>query len=120
MPSVSTATTRNTGDIDFWVAVNPQNAAKLVRLIREFGFEVPALSEELFLQKGRIVRMGVEPVRIELLTQISGCEFADCYSRRVEATLDDIAVTIIALQDLLKNKLRAGRVKDLDDASKLS
>ena len=69
---------RNTGDIDFWIAVHPENAAKLVRLIREFGFDVPDLSEELFLQKGRIIRMGIEPVRIELLTEISGCEFREC------------------------------------------
>jgi predicted nucleotidyltransferase len=111
---------RNTGDIDFWIAMHPENATKLVRLIREFGFEISGLSEELFLQKGRIIRMGVEPVRIELLTAISGCEFPDCYSRRIEATLDGIAVNVISLQDLVKNKLRAGRVKDLDDASKLS
>lgn len=111
---------RNTGDIDFWVAVHPENATRLVRLIREFGFNAPDLSEELFLQKGRIVRMGVEPVRIELLTEISGCEFNDCYSRRVDATLDSLPVSIIGLPDLLRNKLKAGRVKDLDDASKLS
>ena len=111
---------RNTGDIDFWVAVHRENATRLVKLIREFGFDVPDLSEELFLQKGRIVRMGVEPVRIELLTEISGCEFADCYSRRIDATLDSIPVSIIGLPDLLRNKLKAGRVKDLDDASKLS
>jgi hypothetical protein len=100
--------------------VHPENATKLVRLIREFGFDVPDLSEELFLQKGRIIRMGIEPVRIGLLTEISGCEFADCYGRRVEATLEGIAATIIGLPDLVKNKLRVGRVKDLDDASKLS
>lgn len=111
---------RNTGDIDFWVAVHPENAAKLVKLVREFGFNVPGISEELFLQKGRIIRMGVEPVRIELLTEISGCEFAGCYDRRVEATLDGIPVSIIGRDDLVRNKLRAGRVKDLADASKLS
>ena len=111
---------RNTVDIDFWVAVNPQNAAKLTALIREFGFNVPELSDQLFLQKGRIVRMGVEPTRIEVLTEISGCEFLDCYSRRVRGTLDGIPVDIISADDLKKNKLRTGRLKDLNDAQKLS
>ncbi len=111
---------RNTGDMDLWVAVHPENAARLVQLIREFGFDVPELSEALFLQKGRIIRMGVEPVRIELLTEISGCEFADCYARRVQGTLDGIPVTIIGLPDLVKNKLKSGRLKDLEDARKLS
>jgi hypothetical protein len=49
---------RNMADIDFWIAVNPENAAKLVRLIREFGFNVAELADELFLHKGRIIRMG--------------------------------------------------------------
>ena len=111
---------RNTGDMHFWIAVHPENAARMVRLIREFGFNVPELSEALFLQKGRIIRMGVEPVRIEVLTEISGCEFADCYARRVRGLLDGIPVDIISLPDLVKNKLQSGRLKDLDDARNLS
>ncbi len=111
---------RTTADMDLWIAVHRQNAAKMVPLIREFGFDVPELSEALFLQKGRIIRMGVEPVRIEVLTEISGCEFAECYSQKVEAMLDGIPVKIIGLADLIKNKLRSGRLKDLDDARKLS
>ena len=111
---------RNTVDIDFWIAVNPENAARIVNLIREFGFNVPELSDKLFLEKGRIIRMGVEPIRIEILTQISGCEFSDCYERRVETTLDGVRAKIISLPDLIKNKLSSGRLKDLNDAQKLS
>jgi hypothetical protein len=111
---------RTTADMDLWIAVNRENAAKMVPLIREFGFDVPELSESLFLHKGRIVRMGVEPVRIKILTEISGCEFSECYAHRIEATLDGIPVTIIGLADLIKNKLKSGRLKDLDDARKLS
>ena len=111
---------RNTVDIDFWVAVNEQNAAKLTSLVREFGFNVPELSDDLFLQKGRIIRMGVEPMRIEILTEISGCDFSDCYARRIQATLDGLPVSIISLPDLLKNKSSTGRLKDLNDAQKLS
>jgi hypothetical protein len=111
---------RNTGDIDIWIAVSPENAARMVTLIRKFGFDVPELSDALFLQKGRIIRMGVEPVRIEVLTEISGCQFADCYAQRVADTLDDIPVNIISLADLIKNKLKSGRLKDLEDARKLS
>ncbi len=111
---------RNTADIDIWIAVHPENAAKLARLVREFGFNVPELSEELFLRKGRIIRMGVEPTRIELLTEISGCEFAECYAQKVEGIFDGVPVHIISLPQLIKNKLKSGRFKDLDDAQKLS
>lgn len=111
---------RTTGDLDLWVAVEPDNARKLVQLIREFGFDVPELNESLFLQKGRIIRMGEPTTRIELLTEISSCEFAECHARRVEAMLDDLPVSLISLPDLVHNKLKAGRLKDLDDARRLS
>jgi hypothetical protein len=91
----------------------------MAELIREFGFNVPELSPDLFLQPGRMIRMGIEPTRIEILTEISGCEFSECYARRVEGSLDGLPVTIISLSDLIKNKLSTGRLKDLDDAQKL-
>jgi len=111
---------RNTADIDFWIAVHPQNAAKMVKLIGEFGFQTPQLQESLFLQKGRIVRMGIEPTRIEILTEISGCDFAECYPHRIETFLDGTPVKLISLPDLLRNKQQSGRLKDLDDFQKLS
>ena len=111
---------RNTVDIDFWIAVSPENARKLVELIREFGFQTPELKDALFLQKGRMIRMGIEPTRIELLTEISGCEFSAAYARRIETTIDGIPVKIIAREDLIANKLKSGRLKDLLDAQKLS
>jgi hypothetical protein len=110
---------RNTGDIDFWIAVNPENATKMAQLVKEFGFETPDLSERLFLQPGRMVRMGVEPVRIEILTEISGCNFEDCFAQRLEGKLDGEPVNIISLRDLIKNKRASGRLRDLDDADKL-
>ncbi len=111
---------RNTNDIDFWIAVHPDNARKMARVIKEFGFDVPELSEELFLRKGRIIRMGVEPTRIEILTQISACEFAECYARRTDATVDEIPVSLISLADLIRNKIKSGRLKDLDDVQHLT
>lgn len=111
---------RNTGDMDLWIAVRPDNAARMVQLLREFGFDVPDLSEAMFLQKGRMIRMGIEPVRIEILTEISGCDFSECYQRRIQGRLDGVPVNIIGLADLIKNKQQSGRLKDLDDARKLS
>ncbi len=111
---------RNTNDIDFWIAVHSENAKKMATVIKEFGFDVPELSEELFLEKGRVIRMGVEPTRIEILTEISACEFSECYARRTEATIDDIPVYLISLPDLIRNKIKSGRLKDLDDVQHLT
>lgn len=106
---------RNTNDIDLWMAVDLRNAASLVRLIRKFGFDVPELKKELFLNKGRIIRMGIEPNRIELLTEISACDFDDCYRRRVVGQISGIRVSLISLPDLKINKRASGRNKDLAD-----
>ena len=111
---------RTTADIDLWVAVSKENASKLVRLIREFGFETPELNDDLFLQEGRMIRMGVEPTRIELLTEVSGCEFKSCYENKVSAEIDGVPVKIISREDLIANKLKSGRLKDLLDVQKLS
>ena len=106
---------RSTNDIDFWVAMTPDNAERVVGVLKEFGFDVPALSPDLFLKRNQIVRMGVEPVRIEVMTTISGVEFDDCYPKRVETTLDDLPVSVINLRDLRINKEASGRLKDLAD-----
>jgi predicted nucleotidyltransferase len=110
---------RATGDMDIWVAVNPENAAKTVVALKEFGFDVPELSAELFLRQNQIVRMGVPPMRIELTTTISGVNFEECYAARVVAELDGVKVNLIHLRHLKINKKAAGRHKDLNDLENL-
>jgi len=110
---------RATGDMDVWVAVNPENADKIVVALKEFGFAVPELSAELFLRQNQIVRMGVPPMRIELTTTISGVDFEECYAARVVAELDGVKVNLINLKHLKINKKASGRYKDLNDLENL-
>lgn len=110
---------RATGDMDIWVAINPENADKIVAALKEFGFAVPELSAELFLRQNQIVRLGFPPVRIELTTTISGVEFQECYAAKVVAELDGIKVNLIDLKHLRINKKASGRYKDLNDLENL-
>ena len=110
---------RATGDMDIWIALHPENAQKVVDTLREFGFDTPDLGPDLFLQDDGMVRMGNVPLRIEILTSISGVTFDECYSNRVDDTLDGIEVSIISLADLKANKHASGRYKDLMDLEKL-
>lgn len=110
---------RATGDMDIWIERSAANAQKMVAVLKEFGFDVPALSSELFLEKGKIVRMGVPPIRLEILNGISGVEFAVCYPLRRRGMMDGIRVDVIRLKDLKTNKKAAGRPKDLDDLEQL-
>lgn len=104
---------RATADLDIWIAIDPGNAHRVTRVLHDFGF--PQADPALFLESRKVVRMGVPPVRLEILTSISGVEFADCYARRLEATLDDVTVHLIHLDDLKRNKQASGRPKDQID-----
>lgn len=110
---------RSTSDIDIWISKSPGNVIRVVAAIREFGFDTPNLTPELFLQQRRIVRMGHPPVRIEVMNEIDGVTFEDCRSGRVLAEFDGIPVHVIGLADLRRNKTASARPKDLDDLQQL-
>ena len=112
--------TRTTNDIDFWVPMDRDNADRVIAALKEFGFDVPELKADLFLEPNQIVRMGLEPIRIELTTTIDGVEFDDCYRRCVQSELEGIPVSVIDLPDLKMNKRASGRMKDLIDVDELT
>jgi predicted nucleotidyltransferase len=110
---------RATGDLDIFVEDSPQNAAALVTALKAFGFDAPELSPELFTRPKSLVRLGQEPVKLELMNSISGVDFAGCYRSRVVAEIDGVAVSFINLPELLVNKRATGRLKDQADAEEL-
>ena len=110
---------RATNDMDIWLAIDPATADQMVQALKEFGFDTPQLSKELFLQENKIVRMGSPPIRIEILTSISGVSFDDSFQKRIVDEIDGVQVNIINLEQLKINKKASGRHKDLDDLENL-
>jgi hypothetical protein len=110
---------RSTADIDVWIRTTKKNAALLSRALVDFGFDQKNVRPELLQRKGRIFRIGVPPLRIDILTDISGVTFSKCFAGRTVAKIDGISVNIISLKDLKKNKKASGRLKDLDDLENL-
>jgi predicted nucleotidyltransferase len=110
---------RATADMDIWIAMNPANAERIVAVLKEFGFDLPELSPELFLKEWQIIRLGVPPVRIEIATTISGVNFSDCFAERVTGVIDGVNVNLISLNHLKINKKAAGRHQDLADLENL-
>jgi hypothetical protein len=98
------------------VAINPDNAQKLVQVMQDFGLS--NATPELFLKEHQLTRIGFKPYRVKVLTTISGVQFDACYARRVVDTIDGIEVNIISLEDL-KQKA-SGRLKDQDDVQNLA
>lgn len=110
---------RATADMDIWIATSPANADKVVAVLREFGFNEPDLSPDLFLKEKQIVRMGVPPFRIEIATTISGVNFDECYAQKVTAELDGVKTSVISLPHLKKNKNASARHQDIADLEHL-
>ena len=95
------------------------NAEAVARVLTDFGFPLGDAPASLFLEPGRIVRMGVPPLRIEVITGISGVEFDECYASRVTTDIDGVYVDMMGLADLKTNKRASGRHKDLSDLEHL-
>ena len=111
---------RYTGDLDIFVELSTDNAERIVRALREFGFDLPKLKPGLFLRKGKIVRMGYEPMRLEILNEIDGVGFRECYRQRRMARLGGLKINFIDLPQLLKNKRASRRPQDLADIAALT
>ena len=110
---------RATADMDIWVAINQKNAGRIISVLKKFGFDSPDLSEDIFLKEKQVIRMGQPPVRIELLTTLSGVGFDECFKEKSQVAIEDIKVNIISLKHLKINKAAAGRYSDKADLEKL-
>jgi hypothetical protein len=106
---------RYTGDVDIFLRRDPANATRMMQVIEAFGFGATGLTQADFLKANCVVQLGVEPNRIDLLTGISGVEFAEAWMARVTASLAGLEVHFISRDLLIRNKRAAGRDKDLGD-----
>lgn len=82
-----------------------------------FGAPLAALTLEQadFVRPDQVIQIGLPPFRIDLMTSISGVQFADAWAGRLEGTLFDVQVAFIGREDFLRNKRASGRPKDLED-----
>ena len=110
---------RATNDIDIFVAKDLENSLRLVKTLADFGFGTNVLSVEIFMQEKSIVRMGVEPMKIEIANFISGVNFEEAYKDRIIGVIDEVEISLISLRYLKINKKSSGRYKDLNDLENL-
>jgi hypothetical protein len=111
---------RYTGDIDFFVSINEENAEKLVRVLDDFGFGGIGIEREDFLKPFFVVEIGREPRKIQILTGIDGVSFQECLKGAVECEYLERKLRFIGLDALVRNKRASGRPKDLIDVQALT
>jgi hypothetical protein len=106
---------RYTGDLDILVRAAPDNAAKIVDLLNQFGFAHSGFRESDFTEPNQVIQLGRAPNRIDLLTSINGVKSDDVFGTRIAAELDSVPVFIISKDALIRNKRAVGRKQDLAD-----
>lgn len=110
---------RATGDLDVWIEPTPNNAERAYAALGDFGAPLRDLAAADLATLGVVFQIGLPPLRIDVLTQISGVEFAEAWPRRQRAVFGDVAVDVIGRDDFIANKRATGRLKDLADAERL-
>ena len=106
---------RATKDLDVWVRPEPANARRTIAALKAFGAPLHDLSVDDLSLPGLIFQIGVEPIRIDVITRIDGVDFHEAWPERVEATFGDQRVNVLARRHLIQNKKAAGRDQDLLD-----
>ena len=110
---------RATGDLDVWVDATPENAAKVMSALEQFGAPTAGVSAEDFSRPGNVFQMGLPPVRIDVLTELTGLTFSEAWSTRTQAAFGPIMADVIGREAFIRNKRATGRAKDLGDIEAL-
>jgi hypothetical protein len=104
---------RATKDIDFLIATDDENIQNLLKVLKKFG--TPIVEKSVFQEQGNVFRMGCSPIQIDIINEASGINFEDCYKKRNIIKTDEIDISVISKEDLIKNKRASGRHRDLAD-----
>ena len=110
---------RATGDLDIWVEPSAENAGKVYRALEDFGAPLTGVSESDFAKPGVTFQIGVPPLRIDILTEISGVGFDEAWNDRSLHSFGPFTIPFLGRQTLIKNKRATGRPKDFADLDSL-
>ncbi len=110
---------RYTKDMDIWIELSHENAARMVKALDQFGFASLGLKQSDFLVADQIIQLGYPPNRIDLITSLAGVTFDECFDKRLRVEIERVEVNFIDLDNLRKNKRSTGRLQDLADLEKL-
>ena len=110
---------RFTGDLDVFVRPTAQNAVRILAALNDFGFGSLNLGAEDFSTQDRVVQLGVPPVRVDLITSLSGVSWETCWASRQPGAYGDVPVAFIGREQFIANKRAVGRTKDLADLEAL-
>jgi hypothetical protein len=111
---------RYTADIDFWYRPTISNYNKILKVLAELGVDTSSLDGVIFDPHKAFLRIPNFGFRVEFLPQIPGIEsFNDAQRNVLKVVFDDVEVSVLGYDDLIRNKEFAGRPNDLLDVEEL-
>ena len=110
---------RYTKDLDVWIEPTPENAKLTYDALARFGAPLNEVKAEDLSTPGLVYQIGVEPVRVDILTSLTGIEFEGAYRHRAEGTYGGVPISILSIEDMITNKQATGRPQDLVDVEHL-
>lgn len=110
---------RFTGDLDIYIKPDAENAGRILQALDEFGFKSLDLSLEDFQKAEQVVQLGVPPVRVDIITSLTGVSWEEAFSGRAEGKYGDLPVYYIGREQFVANKRALGRKRDLADLEAL-
>ena len=109
---------RSTYDIDLWIDKTTKNAINIFNALDEFG--VPfKIEPDDFLAPNSVLQIGIEPNRIDILTDVDGLIFEKAWNNKLAVEFDDIKAFSLEINDIIKNKEASNRPKDRLDLVQL-
>jgi hypothetical protein len=110
---------RATQDLDVWVRPTSENAKRVIEGLQAFGAPLHDLTEKDLATPGLIFQIGVEPIRIDVLTVIDGVQFEEAWAERMISRYGDQPIGVLSREHLIKNKITVARTQDLADVEAL-
>jgi len=101
-----------TKDLDIWIDRTDTNAQRLFDALARFGAPLEGLQPADFTEAEVFYQIGMEPVRIDIMTSVTGLEFVSAWERRLIVDFDGESAGVLSREDLLLSKKAAGRLRD--------
>ena len=110
---------RYTGDLDIFVRPDPQNAQRVVEALSAFGFASLDIGVKDFASPEKVLQLGFPPVRVDIITSLTGVSWEEVYAGRIGGSYGDVPVHFIGRKEFIANKRATGRPQDLADLEAL-
>ncbi len=110
---------RFTGDIDILVRPLQENAKKILSALEDFGFGSVNLTIDDFQKSDHVVQLGHPPVRVDIVTSITGVTWEEADQGKQTGLYGDVPVFFLGKEQYIANKRATGRLKDRADLEAL-